>query len=98
MSTSQNYKNNINRVRELLQTNSDGMTLVELIETTGLTYSCAYKAVERIRGAYVDRWTADTRTFKWAPVYCIEVPPPTDAPKPEIKVSDYLRAQEGKSA
>lgn len=91
MSTNANFKSNINRVRELLRTHSDGLTMVEVIQITGLTYSCAYKAVERLRWTYVDRWTPDLRTCKWAPVFCMAGRPEADAPKPDIKVRDYLK-------
>ena len=97
MSTSNNYKNNISRVRELLTSSPDGLTLREIIEETGLTYSCAYKAVERIRGAHVDRWTPDTRPWvcKWQRVFRIEVPPPEDAPMPDVPVKQYLASFRG---
>lgn len=96
MSTATNYKNNITRVRQML-TDSDGMTLREIMEETGMTYSSAYKALWRLDGVHVDRWTIDDRpsVCKWERVFRLETPRPPDAPMPEVSVREYMASYRG---
>lgn len=82
---------NVQTIRKLLESYPDGLTPGQIQNITGIRNSNAYNAMKRQKDVYVDRWAPDTDSLRWAPVFVL-VPRPEDAPKPDMKVSEFIKA------
>ena len=68
-------------IRALLRTNSDGMTLEQIVWAVKRDKANIKKIIRAMPDAYIDRWEAVPRK-QYAAVWCVVVPP-EDCPRPE---------------
>lgn len=70
----------INRTRELLRNNPDGLTARQLNEILNMdNMPHMYRVLKSMPDAYIDRWVKDGKRL--SAVWCVVVPPP-NCPKP----------------
>lgn len=95
MSTATNYNDNTRNVHDLLARHPDGLTVPDMAEILQIRATNINNIVRRSERIYVDRWEArqyqDGATAAWLAVHCLAVAP-SDAPKPEMRPSEYLKA------
>ena len=71
-------------VRALLREHSDGLTVTELSEKTGVHVNSIQRCVKEMPDAYIDRWDTKSRGRYLSAVWCVVVPP-ENCPKPNRK-------------
>lgn len=95
MSTATNYNDNTRNVHDLLARHPDGLTVPDMAEILQIRATSINNVVRRSHHIYIDRWEArqyqDGATAAWLAVHCLAVVP-SDAPKPEMRPSKYLKA------
>lgn len=70
----------INRTRELLRNNPDGLTARQLNEILNMdNMPHMYRVLKSMPDAYIDRWQRTGKRL--SAVWCVVVPPP-NCPKP----------------
>ncbi|MFM7011488.1 MAG: hypothetical protein ACKO0Z_19525 [Betaproteobacteria bacterium] len=74
------------RIRALLRTESDGLTIMEIRDELEVNkYDVVRKSINKMPDAYIDRWVRAPNTHgKYAAVWCVVVPP-KHCPSPEGK-------------
>ncbi len=72
----------INRVRELLRSNPEGLTVAQIAELVETDNTHVYKIMPKMVDAYIDRWIKNGQRV--SAVWCVVVPPP-HCPRPEKK-------------
>ena len=75
-------KSNQILVRALLRAMTDGLTITELSEKTGIYANSIQRCVKEMPDAYIDRWDTKSRGRYLSAVWCVVVPP-ENCPKPE---------------
>lgn len=78
-------------IRQSLRSNPDGLTMAQISAVTGLSYQALRHSATNMQDIYVDRWTPNDAGNDWAQVFCLK---PDDAPKPDMRVSEYRRRME----
>ena len=95
MSTATNYNDNTRNVHDLLARHPDGLTVPDMAEILQIRATNINNVVRRSERIYIDRWEArsynEGRNCSWLAVHCLAVAP-SDAPKPEMRPSEYLKA------
>jgi hypothetical protein len=66
-------------VREILRANDSGLTIQQLAQAAGVELSRAYRMVNAMPDAYIDRWIKKGNVT--IAVWCVVVPPP-HCPRP----------------
>jgi len=69
-------------IREILRANDNGLTVEQLSQAADVGLSRAYRVVNAMPDAYIDRWLKVGRRL--TAVWCVVIPPP-HCPKPERK-------------
>ena len=72
----------INKVRETLRNNPDGLTVAQISELVQTDASHVHRIVHKMPDAYIDRWIK--RGQRCTAVWCVVVPP-ENCPRPERK-------------
>ena len=75
-------KSNQPQLRALLRIHTDGLTVLEMSEMSGLPTNSVLASLKCMPDAYIDRWKP--ARGKDAGVWCVVVPP-ENCPKPERK-------------
>lgn len=75
-------------IRSALRQNPDGLTASAIAAEIDVSHQTVCNAIRRMMDLYVDRWMPHRTSNNWIPVYQLK---PEDAPKPEIKVFEYLK-------
>lgn len=92
-------KKNVKAIRDLLALHPDGLSVPEMEKLTGIPNTSINAVCKRSPLIYIDRWRVHRYHNEylccWVAVYCL-VPIPANAPKPNMKPSDYLRSMEAK--
>ena len=65
-------------IREILRA-SDGLTVVQISQVSGVGLSRVYRTVNEMPDAYIDRWTKVNNHI--TAVWCVVIPPP-NCPRP----------------
>ena len=68
-------------VRATLRQHTDGMTMTEIANTTGIPYRSIYTAVSSMPDIYIDRWIQPNGAYRYQSVWCV-VTPPANCPHP----------------
>lgn len=71
-------------VRALLREHSDGLTVTELSEKTGVHVNSIQRCLKDMPDAYIDRWSITGYKKCYSAIWCVVVPP-ENCPKPEPK-------------
>ena len=66
-------------IREILRANDNGLTVQQLAQAADVELSRAYRMVNSMPDAYIDRWIKKGNTT--TAVWCVVVPPP-HCPRP----------------
>jgi hypothetical protein len=85
-------------IYDLLTEHEDGLTTAEIVEITGIKYTSVFNAVNRNNFFYIDRWTINRKSWHWVAVWRLASDGDINAPQPEIRPVQYLRAQERRAA
>lgn len=75
-------------LREALRQNPDGLTASALAAELDVSPQAISNTIAKMPDVWIDRWYPNQAGNIWCAVY---VTKPEDAPKPQIKVRDYLR-------
>ena len=88
MTKFKNHGSRINQVRSLLRENSDGLTVYELSDATGVDRTHLSRVLNKMPDVYIDRWIAFKDQRRWVrAVWCVVVPP-ENCPRPFYKTKE----------
>lgn len=73
-------------VRVLLREHTEGLTVAELSEKTGVHVNSIQRCLKDMPDAYVDRWSTTGYKKCYSAIWCVVVPP-ENCPKPEPRKS-----------
>lgn len=69
-------------VRATLRQHSDGLTLTEIAQHSGVEYRKVHRAIAKMPDTYIDRWCEPEGPVRYQAVWCAVVPPP-NCPHPK---------------